>query len=219
MAVTRSEFLDQSGVKKLAQSILDAADKKIRNIIITDAASGYESDDKVLSAQAILDVIGKLNDPDNKYPKSLYAKLAWMKNVLGTDADDTEDQTLYGSLARVKEALKQRLDNLPNLRYEIVEGPLSDTNPSDKDPDVIYLHHDGPGDDTWEMCFWNESMNQWICVGDPTVELSAYWKRDDATMLSIQDEMLDTIEDDTIKKDVAELYEQFLEDHKIELTK
>ena len=116
MAVTKLYHLDEAGTQTLATYLLRCTNSRIKERIKTAINSAaYSDDDHVLSAKAILGLVGT--------------------------ADDTaSDDTVYGYVNGQVADLEALIGGLTHLTYQEVVGPISGVqNPSET---VLYLQRD-----------------------------------------------------------------------------
>ena len=208
MAINKAAFLDQAGVQKLSTEILKCANTRIKERILTAVNSAaYSDDDKVLSAKAILGLVGSSSDAANA-SGTLYARIAAIVSAIGTSGDDASDSTVYGAIANAMGTIS----SLTHLTYQPVTGSI--TTVTTPDPEVMYLQQDDASDTTWDLYIWNENggtedpethemSGAWICVGETGATLQNYWGKDDTDTNALISTIMGAITDAQIEAKVA----------------
>lgn len=144
MAVTPYNFLNDAGVQTLAEFLLKAGNTRIKERIATAiAAASYSDDNHVLSAKAILGLIGNINNYASMdgTGNTVLDKVAALRDAIGTSTDTSDDDTVYGEIATVRSEILA----LSHLTYQVVEGDIETEVPTAAArTDVIYLQHDEP---------------------------------------------------------------------------
>ena len=143
MAVEKFLYLDQTGLQTVSNYLLRAANTRIKERITTwvsggPAAASYSDDTHVLSAKAILGLIGNIGNyaTITANDGTILGKVKDLDVRIGTSSDTTTDSTVYGEIARVRAEISQ----LTHLTYEVVHGPISSVqNPAE---DKLYLQND-----------------------------------------------------------------------------
>lgn len=201
MAVNKLTFVDETGVQQLSTYLLQSANTRIKERILTsinDAA--YTDDKRVLAAKTILEVIGK--STDTKEQNTLYGLIKKLTEEIGTSADLQTSATVYGAIAKAKADVMATISGLTHLTYKTVTGEIDDQVPS-PETDVIYLQQDSEEDTTWNLYVWNDTDEEWICVGDTSLTLSNYWSKSETDVNELQAKIMGKIDDATIKAKVT----------------
>lgn len=102
------------------------------------------------------------------------------------DAIRNESTKISAELsAKATEYTDERVDYISNVvnaisnwKYETIDGEL----PRNPDPTTIYLQRDDEYDKTYVMYVF--SKGRWIAIGDTTLDLINYWKKDDVEALT-----------------------------------
>jgi len=145
MAVEKFLFLDESGVQSVSTYLLKAVNTRIKQRItgyVADgpAAASYTDDTHVLSAKAILSLIGNIGNyaTITANDGTILGKIKALDAAIGTEADATaNDGTVWGEIAQVR----SEISGLTHLTYQVVQGPIA-TEVTEPASDVIYLQHD-----------------------------------------------------------------------------
>lgn len=148
MAVKKYNFLDESGVQVLANTILKAANNKIKDKMIDSSKpltpDIYNDDQRTLTAKTILGLIGRIDEYDKSITgrgNTVLDKVKALKNAIGSKDDTGSTDSLYGAISKAKEDIS----NLNNITYKIVTGKINEViTPGNERTDVIYLQHDNP---------------------------------------------------------------------------
>ena len=144
MAITKFEYLDQVGAQALATYLLRAGNTRIKERIATAIAEAtYSDDNHVLSAKAILDLIGKIDNYASMTGEegTVLAKIKALDLEVGEKTDTSDKETVYGAIQGVRELIS----GLTHLTYQVVTGDIATQVPlADVKEDVIYLQHDAP---------------------------------------------------------------------------
>ena len=144
MAVEKFNFLDESGVQNLAKYILQAANQRDKDRILTAInAAAYSDADHVLSAAALLALIGNINNFDSTIDgtgNTVLDKIKAIKLAIGTEATaEANDGTVYGEIAQVR----SEISALTHLTYQTVIGDIETEVPTAQaQTDVLYLQKD-----------------------------------------------------------------------------
>ena len=141
--VEKFNFLDEAGVQKLALSIMQTTNTRIKERITTSLkAADYNDTTHVLASKVILDLIGKIDDYATLTGEgaTVLDKIKKVDLAVGTAGDGTDAGTVYGEIAKVR----GEISALTHLTYYKVDGDINDIAEQDRKSDVIYLQHDEP---------------------------------------------------------------------------
>ena len=176
MAVTKYQFLDETGVQTLATNLLGKVNLRIDERIV-DSMDASSDENHVLSAKAVYELIG------------------------GAEANG-DGSTIKDELANLNtelDALDSKVTSLTHLEVETVTGDIGSVlEPSTS---KLYFQRDTEDDNTWNLYIYRmmlpegepegEPVPTWVCVGDTSIDLVNYWRKDDIesmrTALSIHD--------------------------------
>lgn len=145
MALTPYPFIDNVGVRKLAETLFKATNTRAKERILTSSSYAADSANAthVLSAQALYAILGNLAAyaTDDGTAATFLSKIKALDLKIGTDTDTAEDDTVYGAIA----AIGNRISALTHLTYQVVTGDIETEVPmADAADDVLYLQHDEP---------------------------------------------------------------------------
>ena len=184
MAIPTYQFLNEAGVQKLAEQLLNKVNIRIGERIVTEFNEN-SSDKQVASAKALYNAIsaiqstsaglaGRLDGHDTKLTEHGEA-LAALATSQG------EQDTKITGLETNLQTLTDTVNSLTHLTIETVEGEISTV--TDPRTDVLYLQRDNAEDKTWMMYIYRApaaegEAGSWINVGDTEVDLSNYWSKD-----------------------------------------
>lgn len=93
----------------------------------------------------------------------------------------------------------------PGLKCEAITGTLPETG----DASTIYLQRDDEDDQTWVMYLMID--NEWISIGDTTIDLTNYWSKSEADISALRTNILDTTGINLIKEGIS--YDNLLQDN------
>ena len=143
MAVTKLYHLDEAGTQTLATYLLRCTNSRIKERIKTAINSAaYSDDDHVLSAKAILGLVGTADDTasDDTVYGYVNGQVADINAAIGDTEDTASDDTVYGYVNGQVADLEALIGGLTHLTYQEVVGPISGVqNPSET---VLYLQRD-----------------------------------------------------------------------------
>jgi len=175
-------YLDEVGVRALAQQLAAGMNEKIYDSIIdTLTDSGTRDANHSLSAAALYALLGASNATDNS---SLNGKINTLSSNLTT--------------------LQQAVNGYTHLQIEIVTGAI--TSVSNPSTDKLYLQRDDVSDSTFIMYIYRQNVevavtdihgdpvyendvlqtqtvNQFIAIGKSEVNISNYWSKDEISEL------------------------------------
>ena len=145
MAVSKWFYMDQAGATQLATDIFTKVNTRIAQRITngTITTDDFTDTDHVFSSKRLLDLIGNLANYASLdgTGNTVVDKIKAVDLRVGESTDTTEDDTVYGEIARVRALIS----SLTHLTYQVVTGNIEEEVPmSEAKDDVIYLQHDEP---------------------------------------------------------------------------
>lgn len=146
--------LTEKQVHSLSRRILTRSLEKVKDLFTTSVEDGDSK--HVPTGQAVYDAIR------NEVTK-ISAELSAQAN------DYTDERINY---------ISNIVNAINNWRYETIDGDL----PRNPDPTTIYLQRDDEEDKTYVMYVF--SKGRWIVIGDTSIDLVNFWKKDDIESLA-----------------------------------
>ena len=109
------------------------------------------------------------------------------------DSADTSNALSGKGVDEALKLLSDRIDGLTHLHIETVVGEI--TSVADPDTAALYFQKDTDDDPTWVLYIYDAGYeNPWIVIGDISVDLVNYWKKEDVeglkTALGIDHDVL-----------------------------
>lgn len=164
MANELYQFMNEAGVRNLAEQLLGKVNVRIQERIVTEV-NANSSDKQVASAKALYTLINSMQAANTEINNRLDEHDAQLTNNGQALADISELQgthaTKIGTLEADLESLQNVVNNLTHLNIETVTGPISSiTEPR---ADILYLQRDNEEDKTWMMYIYQGN-------GQPSLE-------------------------------------------------
>ena len=178
------QYLDEAGVRALAEQLATGMNSKIYSAIIISLDSATNRDNvHSLSALGLYNILGAANASGST---TINGKINGLSSDLST--------------------LQQTVNNYTHLQIEVVTGAI--TTVSSPSTSKLYLQRDDPTDDTFVMYIYRQNVevpvldandeptydqttgelitqivNQWVSIGKTDVILTNYWSKSEISDL------------------------------------
>ena len=180
MAIETYQFMNKESVKHFLDLLFEKTNLRIDERLV-NTISAASTDNQVLSAEALYDLVATLTAADTTITSRLDAndtKLSEIGDQISAMQEDQGDQG--DQLTEIESGISDLGDTvagLTHLTIQVVEGNI-ETVVAEPKSDVLYIQRDSETDPSW-MIYVHSEANGWVAVGDTELDLTKYWSKDD----------------------------------------